>query len=357
MAQFALRPRWPVPVLWALLPVSSAWAQYTWKAIRLHVEGATHSECYADFGPYQGGYVKYSGQPGRAAVWKHDANTWLDLTPDWSGLGIIYGMDDSGQAGQVGPADYTYHAALWRGTPESAVDLNPGGQYFGSSAYAIRGDQQVGYAFHASNGLQHAALWRGTPESFVDLHPPGGGQWSWSEAHATDGEYQGGRFVPASGGIHAVIWNGTAASYVDLHPQGATASAIRGMAPGVQVGYVRWVAKPNHAALWRGTVASLVDLNPPGASQSEINATDGRNHGGAAWLDSLSHAAVWLDGQEEVVDLHPLLGPGYIASVVKAIWTDGRTIYAAGFADPSAAPREAWVWIGTRIEADTPKKR
>ncbi|MCL4741726.1 MAG: hypothetical protein KJZ54_05920 [Phycisphaerales bacterium] len=354
MKRLGLRSRWLVSVICAVLPASSAWAQYTWKAVPLHVEGATHSECYAGFGPYQGGYVKYSGQPGRAAVWKHAAGTWLDLTPPWAGLGIIHGMDAKGQVGQVTPQPNTYHAALWRGTPESAVDLHPAGPYYSSIAYAIRADQQVGYARQSSDGMTHAALWRGTPESFVDLHPPGA---QWSEAFATDGEHQGGWFVPAAGGLHAVIWNGTAASYADLHPPGAVASAIRDMAPGVQVGYVRWVGKPNHAALWRGTVASLVDLNPPGASQSELNATDGRNHAGAAWLDSLSHAAVWLEGREEVVDLHPLLGPGYIASVVKAIWTDGRTIYAAGFADPSDAPREAWVWIGTRLETDAPKKR
>ncbi|MCL4741727.1 MAG: hypothetical protein KJZ54_05925 [Phycisphaerales bacterium] len=341
-------------VICAVLPASSAWAQYTWKAVRLPSDGAYTSGAFAVFGRQPGGYVIYSSTPSRAALWKSGSEEWTDLTPEWSGLGIIYGMGDSGQAGQVGPADYTYHAALWRGTPESAVDLHPAVGYHASTGYGICGEEQVGDATHSATGSRHAALWRGTPESFVDLHPLGA---QWSEAHATDGELQGGRYVPATGGIHAVIWNGTAQSAIDLHPPDATASAIRGMAPGVQVGYVRWVGKPNHAALWRGTVASLVDLNPPGASQSELNATDGRNHAGAAWLDSLSHAAVWLEGREEVVDLHPLLGPGYIASVVKAIWTDGRTIYAAGFADPSAAPREAWVWIGTRVETDAPKRR
>ena len=357
MQRLGLRLRWVALAFCAVLSASSAWAQYTWKAVRLHVDDAYTSEAYAAWGQFQGGIVKYSGQPVRAAVWRSTSEGWFDLTPVWSGLGIIHGMDATGQVGQVTPQPSTYHAAFWRGTPESTVDLHPDGPYYSSVAYAIRADQQVGYARQSSDGMTHAALWRGTPESFVDLHPPGGGQWSWSEAHATDGEYQGGWFVPAAGGLHAIIWNGTPQSAVDLHPPDATASAIRDMAPGVQVGYVRWVGKPNHAALWCGTVASLVDLNPPGASQSELNATDGRNHAGAAWLDSLSHASVWLDGGEEFVDLHPLLGPGYIASVVKAIWTDGRTIRAAGIAYPSAAPDEAWVWIGTRVEADATRKR
>ncbi|MCL4742513.1 MAG: hypothetical protein KJZ54_09965 [Phycisphaerales bacterium] len=354
MSRFGLRRWWLLPVFCAVVTPSSAFAQYVWKAIRLHVADSYTTEAHAAWGPLQGGFVYYSGQPGRGAIWRGTSEGWMDLTPPWADLGIIHGMDASGQVGQVGPAPNTYHAALWRGTPESAVDLNPGGPYFASSAYAIQDDQQVGQAAHASDGLPHAALWRGTPESFVDLHPPGA---QWSEAFATDGEYQGGWFVPAAGGLHAIIWNGTAQSAVDLHPPGAVSSAVRDMAPGVQVGYVRWVGQSGHAALWRGTVASLVDLNPPGTGKSELYATDGTIHGGAAWFGGLGHATIWLDGADNVVDLHPLLGPGYAGSVVRAVWTDGRTIRAAGIAYPSTAPDEAWVWIGTRIETDAPKRR
>ena len=69
--------------------------------------------------------------------------------------------------------------------------------------------------------VHHAALWRGTAESFVDMNPEGALSSSFN---ATDGVHQVGSFlrnpgIPPGPVINrAAIWSGTAASYVDLYP-------------------------------------------------------------------------------------------------------------------------------------------
>jgi hypothetical protein len=86
----------------------------------------------------------------------------------------------------------------------------------------IRGDQQVGFA-----GLgevinpAHAILWRGTGESAVDLNPAG---FASSYAMGTNGRQQVGHATVESGNsmdpaleAHAFIWSGTAESAIDLH--------------------------------------------------------------------------------------------------------------------------------------------
>ncbi|MCE9558164.1 MAG: hypothetical protein K8R88_04365, partial [Armatimonadetes bacterium] len=62
------------------------------------------------------------------------------------------------------------HAALWKGTSESFVDLNPS-PTTESRAYKGYGDVQVGYSTAAFGTAQRAALWKGTASSMVDLHP------------------------------------------------------------------------------------------------------------------------------------------------------------------------------------------
>ncbi len=79
-----------------------------------------------------------------------------------------WGVSGGQQAGVVG-----WHAALWSGTADSYVDLNPTG-FDATAAYGISGSQQVGYGVGTITGsADHAMLWFGTAASYVDLNPVG----------------------------------------------------------------------------------------------------------------------------------------------------------------------------------------
>src|SRR5205085_10914367 len=107
------------------------------------------------------------------------------------------------------------------------VDLHPGRIWTDSIARAIAGDQQVGninYYFQGSESspqsAEHAALWRGSAASVVDLQPNGIG-CERSYGNDTDGSRQVGYgYFPASSNTspyRALLWSGTAASVVVLH--------------------------------------------------------------------------------------------------------------------------------------------
>jgi len=81
----------------------------------------------------------------------------------------IYGVSSGDQVGIVDG-----HAAMWSGTAESYVDLNPTGFLY-SEARGICGDQKVGWGRGSTTeGNNHALLWSGTPGTWVDLNPPSG---------------------------------------------------------------------------------------------------------------------------------------------------------------------------------------
>jgi hypothetical protein len=61
------------------------------------------------------------------------------------------------------------HAALWQGTADSAIDLNPIG-FDGSEAIGIWGDIQVGTGRLANRNTSHALAWFGSASSAIDLH-------------------------------------------------------------------------------------------------------------------------------------------------------------------------------------------
>jgi hypothetical protein len=201
---------------------------------------------------------------------------------------------------------------------------------------------QVG-SVTVSQGVYHAALWRGTPESVVDLHPPGA---EWSTAVATDGVLQGGYMRwTATNEIRPVIWNGTAQSMVDLRPGGY--GYLYGMATGVQVGQVH---EPGVtiAALWRGSPESFVNLNPPGNTAARFRATTGRVHAGAFGQFNVSRAGVNFNSPNSWVSLHQFLPPQYGSfSEATCIYQAGDTIYVGGWATRNFGYEEAILWIGT----------
>jgi hypothetical protein len=248
-------------------------------------------------------------------------------------------MDATQQVGTV------FGAALWRGTPESRVDLHPAGVSF-SYALGVRGDMQVGYVVYSSSS-EHAALWRGTTASYVDLHPPGAAR---SHVYATDGVRQGGAVFVGSfpGTANAALWTGTAQSLVSLHPGGAY-SYVYGMAPAVQVGEV-YDPAVHRASVWYGTAASWTDLTPPGATGIwRFYATTGRFHVGGGTFTPNERAVLCFGTSVSWLQLHQFLPPGYTSwSVARSVYQDGDRIYVGGWAVSDATGQdEAFLWVGT----------
>jgi hypothetical protein len=104
------------------------------------------------------------------------------------------------------------YAALWSGSPESWVNLNPLGSLH-SIAWGVSGTRQVGVAwfdrYHA-----HAGMWSGTADSWMDLHSLLGTGWISSQALAVDVTDKdiwvaGIAWDVASGPNKAVLWHYT----------------------------------------------------------------------------------------------------------------------------------------------------
>ena len=111
------------------------------------------------------------------------------------------------QVGTVWTQSGSPHAALWSGTSNSFVDLNPSAA---SASYAngISGSEQVGYAQIGNNN--HAALWFDNSDSFVDLHAVLATNYTDSEATGISSIGNittiAGYGVTTSGSIHAILW-------------------------------------------------------------------------------------------------------------------------------------------------------
>lgn len=258
-----------------------------------------------------------------AVIWPQDSGAAVDLHPPDFRYSAALDTDGRRQVGHGNgpPTAFKRHALLWQGSATGYVDLHPPGNWNDSIARAIAGGQQVGninYYFYTSYEriiIEHAALWRGSAQSAVDLHPSGIG-CERSYAHNTDGNRQvGNGYFPTSSNTapyRALLWSGTAASVVVLHPAGYTHSFAEGVGGGEQVGYAFNTNGDGYsrAMLWRGTAQSAVQLHPAGYITTVAWATNGVNEvgsGSTPATGSQSHALRWSGTAESVVDLHSLL--------------------------------------------------
>jgi hypothetical protein len=199
--------------------------QAQWHAIVLQPPQAQYSGIGAVYGHEAGGFSRF--MYSQATVWDWSASTWGTLAsgPDPSQVNGIW--EDQ----RVGA--WSGSATIWSGT--GSTSLHPSGVGY-SEALAVRDGMQVGDTLRPS--AEHAAVWRNTAQSYVDLHPSGAVR---SEARATDGISQGGWATvhsPLGDVQHAALWNGSAASFTDLNPSQSLESKVNGMAPGQQVGFV-----------------------------------------------------------------------------------------------------------------------
>jgi hypothetical protein len=321
---------------------SSATAQLQWQAVCLHPPGTYASSARGVSAAQQFGWWESSATTGfvKPVIWS-GGTSFISLAPGPTEWGQLNGAFDDTQFGFFGPVNGGGRAAIWHGTPQSRVDLDPNGP-LGSEVLGMWDQEQVGVRNQVTGGA-HATLWHGTPQSMVDLHP--GGIHDSSYAFGTDGTHQVGWFQTEFGGKHAGLWSGTAASFVDMNPAGTGLSEIHAMVPGQQVGVATFGPNgPDHAILWSGTPESWADLNPPN-STSELWGTCGSAQVGQL---NYSHAAIWFGTPGSVIDLHQFLSPVYYYSVALDVAEQNGTFYVSGWARASSGtPQEAFLWVGT----------
>ena len=322
----------------AVLLASSRAAFAQWAAVPLH-PGATFevSRLYAvtpteQFGQSSSGGLLPTG-------WRGGASSVFTLSS--GGGGTVLGAWQDRQVG-----DHAGRASLWRGTPESRVDLHQPG-WSTSKANAVWGDEQVGGYYPLPNNFQpRAVMWHGSAESWVSLHPAGAESSGLSSVW--NGQQGGGVGYPGYA-QQAAIWSGTASSVVNLHPGSQFRSSyVTGMAEGHQVGYAGRIGQPDHAAMWHGTAKSYTDLNPSIAGLSTLYGTCGTAQVGYANTNLYGiTAGIWFGTAESFTALSPFLPSGYGQSIATSVATDGARFYVGGYARNLMTNRdEAFLWIG-----------
>jgi hypothetical protein len=239
-------------------------------------------------------------EKGRAALAERGPGGWslVDLHPAGFATSVATAGRDGRQVGygqpggQPGPLPMPIERGLlWSGTAASVVELRGPDPARQTRALAIAGDVQVGE--YGRNWSLHAALWRGTPESMVDLHPtPPAGYPPEVQVSTASGAGDGQQVGTVSWKKtdlatpvgRAALWTGTAASFVDLTPARFEQAWARACARGFQVGWATRLAKTSeglHAVLWNGAAEDFLDLHtllpkPWNRSSAEDVAVEGR---------------------------------------------------------------------------------
>jgi hypothetical protein len=281
-----------------------------------------------------------------ALLWVGNSLSPTDLQPSGWNYSRADDTDGTRQVGAVWsptvPSSYGIFAALWSGTAQSFVPLCSYPYCGNSEAFAIGGDQQVGYTDDSFTcgecgitRIIHAALWRGSPQSYVDLHPNPTNTDDESRAFDTDGVQQVGYkyFAGSSRPYRALLWSGTPQSAVDLSPANFAVTFAYAVKNGVQVGtgqnYDQGTLTMPRSLVWRGTAQSVVDLGF-GVPRD----TNGAQHVGTAPVGYSNHAFRWDGTTGTGADLHNLLPAGvYVNSGAEEIDEAGNIIGWAQRAD------------------------
>jgi hypothetical protein len=232
------------------------WSGTAESYVNLLPEGWISGQATAVHDGRQVGWGSRSFYDARALLWRGTRESWVDLTPPGWEFSAAYGIH-----GDVVVGSATYRNAegprggLWRlDEGNRFVPLNPTWGD-GCQVYGAGPGEQVGYVAHPVTNKFHAALWRGTPESCVDLMPYGALQ---SRAYGTNGRQQVGRAFWGGERTWACVWSGSRGSWHDLHqylPRSANfvqSEALAIDAQGNIVGFAKG-ARPGSARiiLWR----------------------------------------------------------------------------------------------------------
>ncbi len=329
------------------------WRGSAGSVVDLHPSGFLGSQAFGASGGQQVGGARTTDQFGffrnHAVVWSGSAGSAVDLNPDFRrGISDAEARGTNGRdqvgAGSGGLTGGFDHALLWHGSSDSVVDLHPrfllpGPSGVGASiAYAISGGQQVGAGGGpGTSGRFHALLWTGSADSAVDLHPSG---FDESKAFATSGGQQVGSGVPTNQFFrHALLWRGSAGSVVDLTPSGSAAEAL-GTNGTQQVGW-GLIGGRTHAVAWSGSANSMVDLHrflPQRFTASRATAIDSRgNIAGWASDGTNTHAFLWTPSAVAVIILPGL--PGSWTPRIRDAFASGKLTNIPGIVGDFATMR------------------
>lgn len=289
-------------------PRRSRWV--AWTALVVAISGGVAAPASAtsydmiDLGPDGG--VAYGVDHGNVAgasfqagvvIWSNNGATATPLTlpPGLQGITPRSIWGDQVAGSWVAP-DHNTYALLWNG-PNNLVYLSSrttgGGIGY---ALATDGAQQVGAVSGPIGG--DAALWSGTADSFVSLNPSG---YDQSYAEGVWGGMQVGYGNPHGGPIGALVWQGSANSFTVL---GTQAEAL-GISRGQIVGFSDKLPRSGSfrdAVIWtNATAASFTDVAPANTTASKLLSTNGTQQvgdysTGSSVLGQLPldhHAAVW----------------------------------------------------------------
>jgi hypothetical protein len=136
--------------------------------VDLHPAGYKSSEAVAVYGDIQAGWAVPTGSSQkRAMLWHGTAASAVSLNPLNCPQSEVTAVWDDYQAGSAYTNGHT-SAAIWHGTADSITYLNPA-QYSNSILYGACGQYQVGIGYPYSNNY-HAMIWSGSSESAIDLH-------------------------------------------------------------------------------------------------------------------------------------------------------------------------------------------
>jgi hypothetical protein len=282
---------------------------------------------------------------------------WNGSPGSWTSLGG--GGAVTAVAGDQWVGNANGHAVIWQGPSHTRIDMLAPPGYEPSGLQATTGVWQAGIAADLTLLRVRAAVWHGTPDSAVILHPQGAYD---STALAADGDRQGGwvRFPNAAGAPnpeHAAVWSGTAQSFIDLNPAGALSSLVYGMAAGQLVGAVGPANGGARAALWPSIGAPYIDLNPPGIIYAALYATCGDAQVGSASTNQFgTTAGIWFGTPGSFVALNAYLPPGaYAGAVATSVAESNGIFYVGGYAYSAATGRqEAILWVGIPTPSGAP---
>lgn len=175
----------------------------------------TPSDARAIAGNQQVGTIApLAGGARKAALWRGSMASYVSLHPAAATQSYATATDGTFQGGYIEqPGGLGQYAVIWNGAPEPIATLNPPGH--AAQLLGMVPGQQVGWTVPTIGSPTHAALWRGSAESWVDLNPSNS---SRSEAWATAGTIQVGGYAPNGASLsRACAWFGTAESVVNLH--------------------------------------------------------------------------------------------------------------------------------------------
>jgi hypothetical protein len=323
-------------------------AQAQWTVTSLHPAGAGYSYAWDARNTQQVGQSVLFGSNARATLWSGTPGSAVNLHPSFA---LVNGMSNAiatNGTRQVGWADRRINQQnmqrpiLWSGTAASAVDLSPAGAT-GGFAWALTedGTKQVGATYVGP--IQRASLWSGTAASWVDLNPTGSTQ-SWAFGITDDGTQQAG-MATLDGVVSAALWSGTAASFVNLNPAGSTSSVLVTTNGTQQVGQAT-IGGVARAGLWSGTAASFVDLHPAAFAESSTRDLLGTLQVGWVMSDDFVYkASLWNGTAGSWFDLSSVLTGSWGDTEASSIWSDGSTIYIAGYGfNNDTGLGEALIW-------------